>query len=251
MNKIFKALSDPNRREILDIIKNSPGITVNEIAEHFDFTRFAVMKHLKILEEAELVVPRKSGKFKKLYINVMPIQTVYDRWISKYSAMWAQSLSSFKYKLEAKEVQMSEENLQHIFITYIKTSREKVWKALTSGELTRHYYYGSVLRSDLKVGSKIEYVIKDENGIINTPVVGEILEIEENKKLSHSFHFHGNSDPLSRVTFNLEDVDNMVKLTLIHDKFESKTETYNSVSQGWPFILSGLKTYLETGEAIK
>ena len=95
MDKIFKALSDPSRREILDIVKNRQGITVNEITEHFDFTRFAVMKHLKILEEAGLIVPRKEGKYKKLFINVMPIQTIYDRWISNYSELWAKKLSKF------------------------------------------------------------------------------------------------------------------------------------------------------------
>ncbi len=146
---------------------------------------------------------------------------------------------------------MSEQNLKHVFITSIKTSKEKVWKALTSGELTQHYYYGSVVRSDLKVGSRIEYVVKDEEGNESIAVAGEVLELEPNKRLSHSFHFHENNDPLSRVTFDLEEVDNMVKLTLTHDQFEGETETYKSVSQGWPFILSGLKTYLETGKTLK
>jgi len=251
MDRIFKALSDPSRREILDIVKNKTGITINEITEHFDFSRFAVMKHLKILEEVELIVPRRKGKFKKLYMNVMPIQLIYDRWISKYSAIWAQSLSSLKLKLEQKEVGMSEQNLKHVFITYIKASKEKIWDALTNGELTRHYYYDSVLRTDLKVGSKIEYVIKDETGKERIAVTGEILELEPNSRLSHSFLFPQNRDPLSRVTFELEEVDNLVKLTVIHDQFEKETETYRSVSQGWPLILSGLKTYLETGKTLK
>lgn len=251
MDKIFKALADPSRREILDIVKNRPGITVNEITEHFNFTRFAMMKHLKILEEVELIVPRKEGKFKKLYINVMPIQMVYDRWISRYSAIWAKNLSSFKYKLEQEEVSMTEQNLKHVFVTYIKSSRTKVWQALTSGELTKNYYYGSVLKSDLKVGSKIEYILKDEAGKESVAVSGEILEIIPDKKLCHSFQFPDYKDPLSRVTYELEDVDNMVKLTVTHDQFAEESETYNSVVEGWPLILSGLKTYLETGNTLK
>ena len=176
---------------------------------------------------------------------------IYDRWISKYSAVWAQSLSSLKLKLEQKEFSMSEQNLKHVFITYIKASKEKIWEALTNGELTQHYYYGSVLRTDLKVGSKIEYLIKDEAGNESIAVAGEILEIEPKSRLSHSFHFPENSDSLSRVTFELEEVDNIVKLTVTHDQFKEETETYRSVSQGWPLILSGLKTYLETGNMLK
>jgi uncharacterized protein YndB with AHSA1/START domain/DNA-binding transcriptional ArsR family regulator len=250
MDKIFKALSDPSRREILDIVINRPGITVNEITEHFNFTRFAVMKHLKILEEIELIVPKKTGKFKKLYINVMPIQTVYDRWISKYSAIWAQNLSSLKLKLEGKETNMNDLNLKQVFVTYIKSSKEKVWQALTSAELTPQYYYNSVIQSDLKVGSKIEYIIKEESGIEKIAVAGELLEIEPFNKLCHSFRFPNSNDPLSRVTFTLEEQDNMVKLTVLHDQFENENDTFKSVSEGWPLILSGLKTYLETGKTM-
>jgi uncharacterized protein YndB with AHSA1/START domain/predicted transcriptional regulator len=251
MDKIFKALSDPSRREILDIVKNRPGITVNEITEHFNFTRFAVMKHLKILEETELIVPQKSGKFKKLYINVMPIQTIYDRWISKYSAIWAQNLSSLKLKLERKETNMNQAYLKHVFVTYIKSTREKVWQALTSAELTPHYYYNSDIHSDLKVGSKIEYIVKEESGKERIAVAGEVLEIEPNKKLCHSFQFPNSDDPLTRVTFTLEEQDNLVKLTVLHDQFEEETDTYKSVSEGWPLILSGLKTFLETGKTMQ
>jgi len=249
MDKIFKALSDKNRRQILDLVKKKPGINVNELTEYFEFSRFAVMKHLKIMVEAELIVPQKSGKNKLLYINPMPIQYIYDRWISKFSQVWASSLSQLKYSLE-EEGEKVENNLKHIFVTYIKTDVKKVWKALTSGELTKKYYHGSEMRSALTLGSSIDFIVLDEDGKEVSAVKGKILEVIPNKKLSHTFEFHSNEDKPTRVTFELEEVEGMVKLTLTHDEFEGETETYKSVFEGWSYILSGLKTYLETGNTL-
>lgn len=250
MDKTFKALSDKSRRQILDLVKNKPGINVNELTEFFEFSRFAVMKHLKILEEAELIVARKSGKNKLLYINAMPIQFIYDRWISKFSRFWSSGLSQLKYQLESEGNIMDEEKLQHVFVTYIKTTREKLWEAITKGEITKKYFYNTTLRSDLKPGSEIQYVDFDENGNETYPVKGKVLECIPMKKLSYSFEFHGNKDKPSRVSFELEEADGLMKLVLLHDGFDGKTETYKSVVEGWPYILSGLKTYLETGETI-
>ena len=250
MDKIFKILADKSRRQILDLVKNKPGINVNELTECFEFSRFAVMKHLKLMEEAELIISRKSGKNKLLYINAMPIQYIYDRWISKFSQAWASELSELKYSLEMEGNKMEAEKLQHIFVTYIKTTKEKLWEALTNGEFTKKYYYNTELLSDLKPGSEIKYLHIDENGNETYPVKGKILEYEPLKKISHSFEFHNNNDKPSRVTFEIEEAGSSVKLTLTHDGFEEKTETFNSVVEGWPFILSGLKTFLETGNTL-
>ncbi len=74
---------------MLDILKESPGCNVNEVSEFFDMSRIAVMKHLRVLEEADLVVSKKRGRARHLYFNVVPIQMVYDRWSTEYSALWA------------------------------------------------------------------------------------------------------------------------------------------------------------------
>lgn len=250
MDKIFRALSDPSRRKILDIVKNDPGINVNKISEYFDFTRYAVMKHLNILEEAELIVPQRVGKFKKLYINVMPIQMVYDRWISKYSELWAKNLSSLKHSLEKEDTAMSQQNLSHVFVLYIKTKKEKLWEALTDPEKTRQYFYGTAIKSDLKKGSTIEYKSTDREGKENIALFGEITEVVPYKRLVHTFNFPGNDDKTTRAVYEIEEVDSGVKLTLTHDQFPEVNETYKSVGEGWPFILSGLKTLLETGKPL-
>jgi uncharacterized protein YndB with AHSA1/START domain/DNA-binding transcriptional ArsR family regulator len=249
MDKIFKALSDKSRRQILDLVKNKPGINVNDLTEHFEFSRFAVMKHIKIMENADLIVSKKSGKNKLLYLNAMPIQYMYDRWISKFSKEWASSLAELKYTLE-KEGEKMENDLKHIFVTYIKTTKEKLWEALTKGELTKKYYYNTEINSDLKPGSKIIYTRKNEKGDVEIPIKGKILEIEPMKKLVHTFSLQ-NDDKPSKVTYEIEEANDSIKLTLTHDGFDEKTVTYNSVVEGWPLIFSALKTYLETGNILK
>lgn len=250
LDLIFNSLAAPSRRKILDIVKNNPGIHVNKLTEHFDFSRYAVMKHLKILEEAELILSKRSSRYKTLYINAVPIQIIYDRWISKYSALWTKNLLELKYQLEEENKIMTQSDLKHMFVIYIKTTKEKLWDALTNPEMTSQYYYGSKIKSNLETGSTIEYILKDENGKETAPVSGVIKEIIPYQRLVHTFDFHDQSDSPSRVAFEIEESDMGLKLTVIHDQFEGETTTFKEVGEGWPYILSGLKTVLETGKSL-
>ncbi len=250
MEKTFKALSDNSRREMLDIIKNKPGITVIELTGYFSFSRYGVMKHLKMLEEAELFTYVREGKYKKMYINVMPIQTIYDRWISKYSALWANNLSQLKYKLETG-VDMSKSDKKQVYVTYIKTTREKLWEALTNGELTKQYFYGTELTGEITPGGKIDYVGVDKEGNQKVEVTGNVTEVVEYEKFVHEFDFPGSDESPSRVTYEIEETDGLVKLTLTHDQFDIDSKAFEETQGGWPYILSGLKTYLETANPLK
>jgi uncharacterized protein YndB with AHSA1/START domain len=247
-DKVFRALADPNRRKMLDLVKASPGITVTALSEAFDFTRYAVMKHLKVLEDAEVVVPRRRGRTKELYLNAIPIQTIYDRWISQYSARWASQLTSLKYKLE-KEEPMSPANAQQLYVMYIRTSADKLWDAITNPVMTVQYFHGTEVRSDFKVGSVIDYLMKQEDGEKKPAVTGEILEMEPKKRLVHSFDFPGNDDPPSTVTYEIESQGDVTKLVVTHD-FDAETDTFKGTQQGWPRIFSAMKTLLETGEPL-
>ena len=100
MDQVFRALAHSMRREMLDIVKKDPGCSLLHVCNHFDVSRIAVMKHLKILEEADLIVSRKQGRTRALYINVAPIQMIYDRWTTEYSGYFASRLTDLKYKLE-------------------------------------------------------------------------------------------------------------------------------------------------------
>jgi len=100
MDRLFHALASKPRREMLDIVIDSPGCSVVHVCKHFDVSRIAVMKHLNVLEDAGLVISDKQGRVRKLYFNAAPIQAIYERWTSEYSAMWAERLSAFKHSVE-------------------------------------------------------------------------------------------------------------------------------------------------------
>ncbi len=248
MEKIFKALSDRSRRKILDSLKNNPGMNVNELTELFSFSRYAVMKHIKILEEANLLVAEKQGRQKKLYLNAFPIRTIYDRWISGFSKLWTSKLSEIKYQLEMEE-KMSGKAVRHIYVTYIKAPKEKVWDAVISRDITPLYYFGTGVISNFKPGEEISYVGQKE-GKEWIPVKGEIIEFVPETKLVHTFHFSDMDDPETVVTYKLENERELTKLTIIHENFPSENESFKSAQEGWPVILSGLKTLLETGRPL-
>ena len=215
---VFRALADPSRRRILDLLKARPGTTVGELGERFDFSRFAVMKHLRVLEAVGLVVPRREGKSKRLYLNAVPIQTIYDRWISRYSALWASRLTGLKYTLEEERRPMpAATQVQHVHVVHIRTTPEKLWQALTRPELTRQYYYDTEIRSTFEPGADIEYVRQNKDGTTKKVVTGQVLEAEPNRRLVHTFIFPEISDEPTRVTYEMVPVGDVVRLTMTHE----------------------------------
>lgn len=108
MDAVFAALASEPRRRMLDILKKHPGCNVNHVCEFFDIGRVAVMKHLGVLEAAALVISEKVGRERLLYFNPVPVQMIYDRWTSEFSAYWAGKLARMKYQLENAPVSMTE-----------------------------------------------------------------------------------------------------------------------------------------------
>src|ERR1700682_1233240 len=123
MDDVFKALADPTRRSLLDELFKEDGQTLSALEERLPMTRFGVMKHLKLLEEAGLVVSRRRGREKLHFLNPVPIRLVHDRWVSKYAEPWAAALSELKHRLE--------DTMQKVFEIYIKTTPQRLWQALT------------------------------------------------------------------------------------------------------------------------
>jgi uncharacterized protein YndB with AHSA1/START domain len=252
LDPVFRALADPSRRRILDLLKARPGTTVGSLGERFAFSRFAVMKHLRILEQVGLVAHRREGKTKRLYLNAVPIQAIYDRWISQYSAHWAAQLTSLKYQLEGEDQAMpSATQVQHVHVVHIRTTAERLWEAITRPELSRQYYYGTEIVSELKVGSPLEYHRVGPDGAREVVIAGKVLEVDPPRRLVHTFVFAGTPDEPTRVTYELETLGRLVKLTLTHEGFDGETETYKAVREGWTPILDGLKTLLETGTPLE
>ncbi len=104
MDEVFKALSDPTRRALLDQLFKQDGQTLSALEERLPMSRFGVMKHLRVLEEANLVVTRRRGREKLHFLNPVPIRLVYERWVSKYAEPWVSGLTDLKRELEEEDV---------------------------------------------------------------------------------------------------------------------------------------------------
>jgi len=109
-------------------------------------TRFGVMKHLRVLEEAGLVVTRRAGREKHHYLNSIPIRLIHDRWIDKYTEPWSATLATLKKNLE--------ETMEKVYEIYIKTTPERLWEAITDPEMRRKYTFGAVVDTDWREGSR-------------------------------------------------------------------------------------------------
>jgi DNA-binding transcriptional ArsR family regulator/uncharacterized protein YndB with AHSA1/START domain len=239
VDEIFKALADPTRRSLLDELFRADGQTLTELTERFEMSRFGVMKHLKQLEEAGLVVTRKQGREKFHYLNPVPIRLVHDRWVSKYAEPWAAGLSDLKTRLENP--------MEKIFEIYIKTTPERLWHAITDDETRRKFNFGVGVVSDFTPGSHFEMT----NGDFTTGI-GENVEVDPPRKLVQSatmlWSDEVKNEGPTRITWEIEPVGDSCRLTVTHDQIrEGATD---EIWGGWPMILSGLKTWLETGELL-
>ena len=102
MDAVFQALGCASRRKILDLVKSMPGCSVNDLCKYFDTSRIAVMKHIRVLEKADLLISQKQGRTRELFFNVVPIQMIHDRWTTEYSSFWASKVTDLKFRSESK-----------------------------------------------------------------------------------------------------------------------------------------------------
>jgi uncharacterized protein YndB with AHSA1/START domain len=239
-DRIFKALADPSRRFLLDLLFTRDGRTLIELQGELEqMTRFGVMKHLRVLEVARLVVTRRSGREKQHFLNPVPIRLIHDRWIDKYTEPWAATLSGLKKNLEAA--------MEKVFEIYIKTTPERLWQAITDPDLRAKYSFGVRIESDWKNGSSYKGMAGD------FPILeGENLEVDPPRRLVQSsralWSDEVKAQGTSRVTWEIEQIADSCRLTVTHDQLpeDANPQLYG----GWPMVLSGLKTLLETGELL-
>jgi uncharacterized protein YndB with AHSA1/START domain len=239
MDEVFKALADPHRRKLLDRLFRRDGQTLSELCQRVAMTRFGVMKHLRVLEEAGLVVTRREGREKLHYLNPMPIRLVHDRWVSKYRAPFAAALSELKSRLE----EAMPETL--VYELFIKTTPEKLWQALTEEAVTKRYFFGESIKSDWKAGSDWHSI--GPSG--SRDVEGKVLECDPGKRLVITWHIlydKALSSEVSRVTYLIEPRGPVCKLSVTHDIADAP-KTAEHVKGGWSLVLSSLKSLLETG----
>jgi uncharacterized protein YndB with AHSA1/START domain len=242
MDEVFKALADPTRRGLLDELHREDGQTLTALEQRLPMTRFGVMKHLRVLEEAGLVTTKRRGREKLHFLNPVPIRLVHDRWVSRYAEPWAATLTGLKRTIEEK-------TMEKVFEIYIKTTPERLWQAITDPELRRRYTFGVGVESDWTPGSSYEAVHPSAGVTISS---GENLEVDPPRKLVQSFNARWGEDVASegtsRVTWEIEQVEDSCRLRVIHDQLRDGAN--EQIYGGWPMILSGLKTVLETGQEL-
>jgi DNA-binding transcriptional ArsR family regulator len=241
VDEVFKALADPTRRALLDELFREDGQTLGALEARFAMTRFGVMKHLKVLEEAGLVVARKQGREKAHFLNPVPIRLVHDRWVSKYAEPWVSGLSDLKRDLEM------EQTMEKVFEIYIRTTPERLWEAITDPAQRAKYNFGGAMTTLPVAGEPFEMRAGDV--LLGE---GENLVVDPPRKLVQTMLAHfspeAEAEGHSRTTWEIEQVQDSCRLTVTHDQM--REGACDQLYGGWPMILSGLKTWLETGELL-
>ena len=260
MDEVFKALGDASRRRLLDSLNARNGQSLRELCAGLDMARQSVSKHLKVLEDANLVSIVWHGREKLHYLNAEPINAIADRWINHYDRARAQTLADLKTVLERDSMNHHtiDDTKEFVYVTYIRTTPERLWQAVTDPAFSERYM-GHGLVSDWKVGSTFAW----RDGALNiTDTEQVILEADPFRRLAFTFHTFtpelttiglseeviakAAAEPRSKVTFEIEPIDDSrVKLTVIHNGFPSESIVRELVSGGWPAKLSDLKSNLE------
>lgn len=255
MDDVFRALADPSRRALLDRLNARNGQTLRELCAGLDMARQSVSKHLAVLAAANLVSTVWRGREKLHYVNAAPINAIAERWINQYDRTRVHALADLKTALEAP---MSKP--EFVYITYIKTTPERLWQALTEPAFTKQYW-GVEHDTDWVKGSQMVW---HENGVAMVDPEQVVVESDPYNRLAYTWHTltpewvasHGfpdeevaplRAEPRSTVTFQLEEQGPVVKLTVVH---EGGPAILEGVSQGWPAIFASLKSLLETGEVL-
>ena len=256
---VFRALADPSRRRLLDRLNVRNGQSLTELTEDMGMARQSISQHLAILEAANLITTVRDGRLKRHYLNAVPINEIADRWINAYDRNRVRALADLKTALE--ETRM--DDLRFVYTTYIRTTPERLWQALTEPAFTRMWWETS-FETDWKTGSPMVW---DNHGVVIEDSEQVVLESSPYHRLSYTWHtftpelaarFDWDAELLTRlageqrsqVTFELEPNGDSVRLTVTHDHFEPGSKQLEMVQHGWPAILSGLKSLLETGASL-
>lgn len=244
----FRALADPSRRLLLDRLFERDGQTLGELTAHLpEMTRFGVMRHLDVLESADLISTRREGREKRHFLNPVPIRRIHDRWISKYAAPVVGAMSALKGHLEAPPMAIPPDGIDHVYSIFINAPPERIWQAITDGDDTVQYYYGTRVRSEWNPGSQIRYDYPDGTAAAD----GEVIAVDLPKRLEMTFLARWDPEleaegPVRQV-WELEPADTATKLTVTTIGLKPGSQMAEEFGNGMIFIVSGLKTLAEGG----
>jgi DNA-binding transcriptional ArsR family regulator/uncharacterized protein YndB with AHSA1/START domain len=255
---IWRALADPTRRDILDLLRERPR-TTGELADAFPSTRFAVMKHLEVLVEAGLVVARKQGRERWNHLNAVPLQALYERWVRPYEAHWAAGLWRLK-DLSEKPAggAMSQSELGLVRVEQeiaIAARPERVWQALVEeiGHWWPKDFYAGADAENFILEPRLGGRMYEDWGNGAGAVWYTVTEIAPPRSLGLAGHyppvFGGPSTSILRLEVVAGEAGEGAVLRLSDSEFRPVTEnTFQSLDEGWRTIFNHLKEYVEEGE---
>lgn len=244
MDSIFKALSDPARRALLDSLRLQDGQTLSELEEPMNMTRFGVMKHLKLLEDAHLIVTRKQGRFKYHYLNPMPLQALVDRWVAPFLQPQMALLSTLKTQLEL-ENEMGKPD--YMMQTFIRCTQDALWDALTKpDQMGAYHFMCNEVRGQVSPGRNVEFITPAGDRMLRQ--VTRKMDPKTRIEMSFEPAFMGPDAPPSHMVYLIEPQGDVCKLTVEHYDIAEGQEGFG---EGWARLLASLKSYLETGTALK
>jgi uncharacterized protein YndB with AHSA1/START domain len=241
VDEVFRALADPTRRRLLDRLHQRNGQTLGELCERAGMARQSVSQHLAVLEAANLVSTSRRGREKLHHLNPVPLHEIQERWIDKFEEPRLRALSALRRRAEDGMTDRTA-----VYVTYIESTPERVWAALTDPELTA-VYWGHRNESGWTVGSRWDHVRTDGTGA--TDGGGTVEEADPPRRLVLTWGpAPGEAGGTSRVTFAIEPGDGIVRLTVTHTDLDPGEQA--DAADGWAAVLSNLKSLLETGHPL-
>jgi DNA-binding transcriptional ArsR family regulator/uncharacterized protein YndB with AHSA1/START domain len=253
---VFRALADPTRRAILDALFEQDGQSVSALgARSPEMTRFGVMKHLRLLQEANLVTSAKAGRAKLHYLNPVPIAELADRWISKYAAPFTSALVGLDRAVrETSGVPVSRP--AHVYQIYIAATPEQVWTAITDSDWTRRYLHSTAFVERPTAGQPYLTVLPDGRAAIDgmieamsPPAAGRPGRFVQTWHIRYDDELA--AERPGRVEWTVTEAgDGLTLVRLVHSRLEDSALTWEAVKDGWVWVLDGMKTLIETGQSL-
>ena len=244
MDALFKALNDSTRRALLDALSLKDGQSLQELEHAADMTRFGVMKHLKVLEEAGLVVSVKKGRFKYHYLNAVPLQQVIDRWIDPLLGKpAARAVLDLKAKLEGPSPMLDTQTSKPDFVsqTFIRCTQDALWNALRDPDSVPHFHF--MAERAERDGTLMTYFVPGGHVMLKIDTVREVPKTRIEMRFQPMW---GPDMDASAAVYQIDVEGDHCKLTIEHYDLPEGQE---GIGEGWARMVSGLKTWLETGRS--
>ena len=244
MDAIFKALNDPARRNLLDSLRKRDGQSLSDLEEVLEMSRFGVMKHLRVLEDAGLIITRKDGRFKYHYLNALPLQDVMDRWAAPFLQRQARAVTELKAKLE-RDTAMGKPDF--MMQTFIRCTQDALWAALTEADQMAAYHFAcNVVEGNATLNKDTAFILPNGDAMLRQTTTA----MDPKTRIAMTFEplFMGPDAPASHMVYLIEEQGENCKLTIEHYDMAPGQEGF---AEGWARLASSLKSYLETGNALK